>query len=412
MPRTIFWSWQSDTPHRETRDVIHEALKKAVIQLSAELEEAARVEVDQGAQGVVGMEIIAEEILRKIESAFAFVCDITSVAKISHADFDKYIPNPNVMLELGYARCALGPKRLIPVFNSAFGPGRHEHLPFDLRHMSGCIKFDLPEDAPTEHFRRARDTLQRQFFDRLSAMIKLDDTSTPSKLAWREPSPTVPSMWNDGSPTLAVNARYGGRVDLALAPAPHIYVRLMPSEFVGVTDPHTNNPAGLDQLLRPIVCGNSLQGGSASLGKVCYSPIDNGTATKSIARWYRDNGELWAISSWGFYPREGATLSIAHDEIITDLLEWLPLAVRCVRAAGGKGPIAIKVGAFGLDKVMWWRPYSDGNAALGLDEHVSAEGILLDDNIEPIQQLLLNFSNSITDSFGKDPLTRKEILAL
>src|SRR3954451_9761641 len=103
MPRTVFWSWQSDAPQRETRNVIHDALKSSIVDLAAELEEAERLEVDQGANGVVGLDLIAEVILNKIDASFAFVGDITTVGTVGEGIERKCLPNPNVMLELGYA---------------------------------------------------------------------------------------------------------------------------------------------------------------------------------------------------------------------------------------------------------------------------------------------------------------------
>lgn len=135
------------------------------------------MEVDQGAKGVVGLDFIAEAILDKIETSIAVVADITTVAVIGDGIDRKCVPNPNVMLELGYARRARGRGRgrIIPVFNRAIGPTRYVDLPFDLRHMSGLISFDLPVGASRDKLRQERTSLQRQFTDRLRAMFASDD---------------------------------------------------------------------------------------------------------------------------------------------------------------------------------------------------------------------------------------------
>jgi hypothetical protein len=122
MSRTVFWSWQSDAPPRETRNIIHDALKSSLADLAAELEEAERLEVDQGAKGVVGLNLIAEVILDKIDTSVAIVADITTVAVIGDGLERKCVPNPNVMLELGYARRSRGRGRIIPV-----QPGDRSH---------------------------------------------------------------------------------------------------------------------------------------------------------------------------------------------------------------------------------------------------------------------------------------------
>lgn len=80
MARTIFWSWQSDEPQRETRDIIREALKAAIEQIGAELEEADRPELDHDTKGAPGSPEIVNTILGKIKAASLFVADVTPVA--------------------------------------------------------------------------------------------------------------------------------------------------------------------------------------------------------------------------------------------------------------------------------------------------------------------------------------------
>jgi hypothetical protein len=56
------------------------------------------------------------------------VCE-TFVASTEAA---KLVPNPNVMLEYGYALCSKSHSVMIPVMNTAYGPA--EQLPFDMKH--------------------------------------------------------------------------------------------------------------------------------------------------------------------------------------------------------------------------------------------------------------------------------------
>ena len=129
MPDTIFYSWQSDLP--ETRNVIRGALDRAVRNLSPDLEEAIRI--DQDTDGVVGWPDIAATILSKIEQCEVFVADLTPINGPT-SDF-RLTPNPNVLLELGYALATgLGRLRIICVVNSAYlADGDLKELPFDVR---------------------------------------------------------------------------------------------------------------------------------------------------------------------------------------------------------------------------------------------------------------------------------------
>ena len=131
---TIFYSWQSDAPNNTNRSFIERALELAVKDLNTDIVEAEREEVEltQDTQGVPGTPDIAATILAKIESCDVFVCDVSLVLKGEKAKGGtRLCPNPNVMLELGYAMKALGQDRILMVCNTAFG--RIEDLPFDLR---------------------------------------------------------------------------------------------------------------------------------------------------------------------------------------------------------------------------------------------------------------------------------------
>jgi hypothetical protein len=79
--------------------------------------------------------------LQKVEQSQVFVCDVSIVNDISDA---RPTPNPNVLIELGYALSALGEDRVLLVLNEAFGGP--ELLPFDLR-MRRAIPYRMPEQS-------------------------------------------------------------------------------------------------------------------------------------------------------------------------------------------------------------------------------------------------------------------------
>ena len=131
MTGSVFFSWQSDLP--ETRSTILWALESAVRDLNraGTLEEALRV--DQDTDKVAGWPDIAATILAKIEHCELFVADITP---INGPDPEaRLTPNPNVMLELGYALATgMGRTRIVCIVNEAYVPeGDLSRLPFDVR---------------------------------------------------------------------------------------------------------------------------------------------------------------------------------------------------------------------------------------------------------------------------------------
>src|SRR5712692_8624091 len=116
MQRVVFYSWQSDLPNATNRGFIQGALEEAVEIIARELEIQPVIERDT--QNVPGSPDIAQAIFRKIATADLFVADISL---INEASASRRTPNPNVLLELGYALKALGDDRVILVCNRAFG---------------------------------------------------------------------------------------------------------------------------------------------------------------------------------------------------------------------------------------------------------------------------------------------------
>ncbi len=139
MQHTIFYSWQGDLPNNTNRGFLRAALEEAASALAADL--AVEPRIDQDTQNVPGSPDIARTILKKIEISHVFVADVTL---INPAAAERRTPNPNVLLELGYAMHALGEDRVILLMNTAFGP--IEQLPFDLK-MRRVIPYNATSDG-------------------------------------------------------------------------------------------------------------------------------------------------------------------------------------------------------------------------------------------------------------------------
>jgi hypothetical protein len=77
---------------------------------------------------VPGAPDIAATIFQKIDACDVFVCDVSIIGR---SEGGRPTPNPNVMLELGYAIKTLGWGRVLLLMNEAYGGVAD--LPFDLR---------------------------------------------------------------------------------------------------------------------------------------------------------------------------------------------------------------------------------------------------------------------------------------
>jgi len=137
MKRTVFYSWQSDLDASLTRDFIEESLKTAVQKIARDEEFMVDPALDRDTAKVGGSPDIAEAICRKIATADVFVADVSIINPQSSRSFislfsrQRPTPNPNVLIELGFAVARLGWDRILLVQNTAFGSP--EVLPFDVR---------------------------------------------------------------------------------------------------------------------------------------------------------------------------------------------------------------------------------------------------------------------------------------
>lgn len=162
MPDHIFYSWQSDVePGAACRSFIQGALEKAIERIAKDLEVDEAPRLDHDTKGVPGSPGIGAIVLGKVDKARAFIADVTIVGTTLKG---KPTPNPNVLVELGYALKALGPDRIIMVMNEAIG-GAADQLPFDLRQKKTVMYSSAPD--ATE-----RATAKKILADRLEAELR------------------------------------------------------------------------------------------------------------------------------------------------------------------------------------------------------------------------------------------------
>ena len=175
----IFWSWQSDNHQPSGRYFVREILTQLAKELNGEAEDAERpesedeaddrVKVDYDTFGVGGSPPIAETILGKIREAAVFVADVTSVGKTAGG---KQLPNPNVMIELGYAMKVLSYQRIVLVMNTGEGASL-KHLPFDLRHWRAPATYSLRRDATDERKAEVMAELKDALRERIIPSLKV-----------------------------------------------------------------------------------------------------------------------------------------------------------------------------------------------------------------------------------------------
>ena len=126
MPKfKIFYSWQSDLPGSVTRNFIRDCIDDAIA--FAEESEAIEAERDEATLNTTGSPNIVTTLFSKIDEADLFVADL-SLCFTGDVNNQKHAPNPNVLLELGYAVKTLDWDRVICLCNADFG----SEYPFDV----------------------------------------------------------------------------------------------------------------------------------------------------------------------------------------------------------------------------------------------------------------------------------------
>lgn len=160
----------------------------ATAEASAALESSPRPESDTS--GVAGTPNIVETIFRRIRDCAIFVADLTFTAK---SESGKLSPNPNVLIELGYAARSVGWERTILVINEKYG--KASNLPFDILQHRWPIEYRMSERTTVgeKRFEQLSDALvaaiascQQYTLERAKEMANSLDTATIDVVAQYE----------------------------------------------------------------------------------------------------------------------------------------------------------------------------------------------------------------------------------
>lgn len=125
--KNIFFSWQSDLDSKTHRNFIEKCIKKSIKSINKNEDLRIYVEYDRDTLGLLGTPDISSSIFEKISKCTLFVADISNITSNSQ----RSIPNPNVLIELGFAINVLGWEKIICFFD--INTGKIENLPFDIR---------------------------------------------------------------------------------------------------------------------------------------------------------------------------------------------------------------------------------------------------------------------------------------
>lgn len=131
MTYKAFYSWQSD------KKDVSQRIENALNNKFKELEnKGIYIELVKATDGISGSRILEEVILENIKRCDFFIADLTPVTKHTTCDGKtKLVPNPNCMLEFGYALRHFTSERVI-AYMQLEEDDNHYELPFDLNHRT------------------------------------------------------------------------------------------------------------------------------------------------------------------------------------------------------------------------------------------------------------------------------------
>ena len=122
MKASVFYSWQSDLSSKTNRTYLEGIITKSLKTVNKDNRIIACI--DRDTKDELGSPSIQSSVFSKINHCKYFICDVSFCGN--------NCPNPNVLIELGYAIKMLGWNKIVCFFNS--NTGNIEDLPFDINH--------------------------------------------------------------------------------------------------------------------------------------------------------------------------------------------------------------------------------------------------------------------------------------
>ena len=301
MPDKIFYSWQSDRPNSTNRRFIEDALKKAILMLGQDDNELykpprAEIELDKDTKDVSGSPPIADTIFKKIEECAVFVPDLTFCGETKRG---RPMPNPNVLIEYGWALAKLGPERIVGVMNSAYGNPTSETLPFNVRHLRWPHGFCLQETDSREARQSIKSNLVSFFKGAIADALKVRTIALPS-FAPMKPKHRKSSFIGNGEVLGILPGMQGFTEDTKITwrNRPQLFLRVVPTNPVGPFTPFDIERMMKERLLMPFACRNITRRSMGNeWGFVVFGPDTTNQTPDYIVQVSRQ-GEIWGIDNY------------------------------------------------------------------------------------------------------------------
>lgn len=178
MKYTLFFSYQSDTKHEYDfiKNILNNDVKNNLSHNGIELN------IDFGMRDVAGNPDLLRTMLKKGKECDIFLADLTYVAEFTNSKGSpKFVPNPNVMLELGHAWNFHGDNHTIFIQNKE--KGNAEDLPVDLNGFRFPISYELKDDATETHKANVKTVLGKDLTKAIIAVVNSIESGNNERFA-------------------------------------------------------------------------------------------------------------------------------------------------------------------------------------------------------------------------------------
>ncbi len=187
----MFLSWQSD--RKDCRNFVVSALE-----MLSKKESLLTITIDRDTLNVPGSPDIGDTIFEKIDRCDLFVADLTLINdRESHF---RRTPNPNVLIELGYAIKTLGWERILLL--QCIDYGDVEELPFDINHRRICnFTLGLNSEDDEERSKKKTDS-KKQVVKNITESIRILLSKNQLFGGKRRRTPKFEIIWQSNKGTM------------------------------------------------------------------------------------------------------------------------------------------------------------------------------------------------------------------
>lgn len=409
----IFWSWQNDYAPKACRHFIRTALAEAIAEVGNEIDvdDANRPEIDHDTKGERGMADIPATILNKIAEAAVFVADLTPVAQSGDG---KWLPNPNVMIELGWAMHRPGWERVIGVLNTASG-ARIEDLPFDIRQRK-VVTYELAENATKPTRAAAKVDLTKKLKGALRTNLdeRNEEIAVVASITAVAAKADNQSIWSSAGDTLIHNDAFGGarRQQVTIPDVPRSYMRVIPAGWnKGI--PSISDIAGLGQSYSVDASSDAARDGdygATDEGFVRYwitDRSDDGASSSNMTMFFEDTGEFWMLHGTVIATRENRLL-LRDQPMLGHWSFTLRRAMAVMDKLGANKIRRVDAGLFDVKDLQWYSEWP-GDRTPSRRNETRESRQSADWSLEAQVAFLTNTYNRVRNLFALERSTEAEV---